>query len=362
MALDKSHPEAGFVEFEPVALAALDLVMIIVALLCVIVAFAFWVVLYVLDKMFGGISFFGFHPFQFAFGLINDGMKASLGLLDSQAYAFGELIFGIVQTVWRFAHVAIVTVVTLWWRELFDSQSSSGNTAAEAARAKAAESQILNQEQGDLNGLRATVGQAVAGLEQQEAQDVASLERQLQQVAASVPGDVSGQLAQLGSELAATQASLQGEITGLGNSLQSDIAHVADSIPSDLAQLQAQLQSQINAGVGTAEAFATGAATGAGAAAVASVLAILQPQVNAITTELGDCLDPLCDTVTPQAQRLGNLGRFLQSLEELGLAALLIALAAEAVHDPAAVVSDVTTVVQDAGDATLAAFRDLIGV
>lgn len=332
--VDKGHPEAGFVEFEPIALAALDLVTIIVALLCVIIAFAFWVVLYVLDKILGGISFFGFHPFHFAFDLIDSGMKASLGLLDSSAYAFGELIFGIVITVWRFVHVAVVTIVTLWWREFFDTQQANGNNAAEAARAKAAEAGLQSQLSGDIAQLQGTLDQAVAGLEQGEAQDFANLERQLQGLASAIPGNVAGQLTQLESELATTQASLQNEITSLGNSLQTELTHVADSIPSDLAQLQASLQAQINAGVGTAEAFATGAATGAGASALAQALATLQPQINNITTDLGECLDPLCDTVTPNANELGNLGKLLKALEDLFAAGALMALLVAAVEDP----------------------------
>jgi hypothetical protein len=41
---------------------------------------------------------------------------------------------------------------------------------------------------------------------------------------------------------------------------------------------------------------------------------------------------------------------------------LLIALAAEAVHDPGAVVADVSGVVHDVGDGMMAGYRDLVGV
>jgi hypothetical protein len=99
----------------------------------------------------------------------------------------------------------------------------------------------------------------------------------------------------------------------------------------------------------------------AGLATVGALAGILT-QVEAITTEVDTCLEPLCDTVTPNAARLGNLGNLFKNLEALGIDAVLIALATEAVTNPSAVVDDVKTVVSDVGGPIVTATRDLIGV
>jgi hypothetical protein len=96
--------------------------------------------------------------------------------------------------------------------------------------------------------------------------------------------------------------------------------------------------------------------------ATVGALAGLLTQVEAITTEVDTCLEPLCDTITPNASKLGNLGNLFKNMEALGVDAVLIALAAEAVANPAAVVDDIKTVVSDVGNPMVTTARDLIGV
>ena len=99
-----------------------------------------------------------------------------------------------------------------------------------------------------------------------------------------------------------------------------------------------------------------------GVGAIAAEIAGVIPRVATLEAEAAECLEPLCDTITPNAPSLGRIGQFLTNLETLGVDAFIIALATEAVTDPQAVVTDITTVVNDVGGPIMTGFRDLIGV
>jgi len=95
---------------------------------------------------------------------------------------------------------------------------------------------------------------------------------------------------------------------------------------------------------------------------VQSLQAKLSPAINALKTETDECLKPLCDTVTPNAKSLGNLGHLLTGLSDAALWAALVALLAEAAHDPAAAVSDVEAALGGAVEGVYRGVADLIGV
>jgi hypothetical protein len=136
----------------------------------------------------------------------------------------------------------------------------------------------------------------------------------------------------------------------------------ADNVYNDLVgqigSVQDVLNGEIDKVLDDAETFATGAAAAAAALSVAGLLT----RVGTLEAEATECLEPLCDTVVPQAAQLGRLGQFLNNLETLAIDGFIIALAAEAVTDPAGVAADVVSVVNDVGGPVLAGFRDLIGV
>lgn len=127
-------------------------------------------------------------------------------------------------------------------------------------------------------------------------------------------------------------------------------------------QVQTILEGQITNGVQQAEQFATNADAGVEAAAVAAAVTQLQPQIDAIKTETDQCLDPLCDTVTPNAKQLGNLGKLLSAFEGAAFLGLIAGLLYELVHDPKGVESDVTGVVQPIANDAIGAIRSLIGL
>jgi hypothetical protein len=151
------------------------------------------------------------------------------------------------------------------------------------------------------------------------------------------------------AEQLATQAAQDGihEAETLYNTAVADITGVKDVLNTEIDQLTAHLD--------------TVAGEIAGLATVGALAGVLT-QVEALTTEADTCLKPLCDTITPNAPRLGNLGNLFRNMETLGIDAVLVALAAEAVTNPAAVVADVKTVVSDVGNPIVSATRGLIGV
>ena len=112
---------------------------------------------------------------------------------------------------------------------------------------------------------------------------------------------------------------------------------------SDLSNDVTVLEMKITNGVQVSEAFALDAAAKAAASATAQLQAQLQPQIDKIKTETDTCLDPLCDTVTPNAKQLGNLGNVLKAFQGAGIAALLAGLVAGAVNDPQAAADDIVT-------------------
>jgi hypothetical protein len=169
--------------------------------------------------------------------------------------------------------------------------------------------------------------------------------------------DLSGIEAQLQSDV----GSLQAEMQSMESTLNGAIANDVTGLQNQIGSVQALLEQQVTNGVNTAEQFATGLVSGLGLGGITSTLTSLASRLSAVETETTECLDPLCDTVTPQAKRLGNLGKYLADLEALGIEALLLALAAECMTDPGAVVSDVSSVVNDVGGPMVSGIRDLIG-
>lgn len=105
-------------------------------------------------------------------------------------------------------------------------------------------------------------------------------------------------------------------------------------VRSDLSSDVTVLEQKITNGVNTAEGVAAKLADAAGANAVAQAVAQVAPTLDRVATEVDTCLAPLCDTVTPNAKQLGNLGKYLKGFEGLGIAALLASLVAEAVIHP----------------------------
>jgi hypothetical protein len=202
---------------------------------------------------------------------------------------------------------------------------------------------------------------------------VATAEQYAAALVASATAGIAGQISDVSSE--ANRLFGEAEAAAVAGTAEAEaLAHaLADEVQSEAVTLFGQaegaitvIQGQIQALPGQIEGvipgIIDGIVPGIIAGAIPGILSQVIPRVQALEGEVTECLEPLCDTVTPQAPRLGKLGQLFQDLEGLAVEAVILALAAEAVHNPQAVVSDITGVVQDVGGGALSGFRDLVGV
>lgn len=356
------HPVAGFVELAPLVIVGIDLTALMVALMVILVACAGWVILWILHIALGRISIFGFHPFDFFFNLATDAIVSLWGQLVKRVPAFGHFLWSLVMQVWRPLYVIGATLAGLLTQIVGVSQASQKGLATLQAREDFFIGQLRNQEQTDIANLGLSVLSIEAQLQAKEAADVAALN-------GTIARDIGSLSTRLNADVGALTNDINGVRINLTNALNSDVLNLNNRITSVDTQLSATINRDVQdltradvTTLRTAENFATGLVSGLGIGSIRQTLTSLQSQVSQIKTETTECLDPLCNTVTPQAKRLGNLGKWLGDLEALAAAALLIAIAEEARTDPAGVAHDIEAVVQGVGSDVFQGFKDIIGL
>jgi hypothetical protein len=162
--------------------------------------------------------------------------------------------------------------------------------------------------------------------------------------------------------VAATAATLVGYMDDLYNraiayafsvlGLAEDFAtRLADDVRSEAVTLfgyAEQAVSAVEAEVQAIEGDITGIQTEldplVAALPLVASIPLLESLVQTITADVTECLDPLCNTVTPNANQLGDLGKLLKGLEGLAEAGALAALLTAAVADPKAAATGVVDV------------------
>ena len=356
-----AHHALGFIELEPLAIGIVDLVYVIVALMCLLLVAAGWVILYVLHLAFGRISILGSHPFNFLYGLMTDALKSVFTQLEQRLVATGHFFWALGQMIWR---PLFVILQLMQWSvgQIIGVQQHSNQGLA----------QVRAQEQQDIANLRAQENANINALRLQIDSQVTAAINNVNNRITSVDNTLNTRITSVQSaDHAFTQAvenALGARINADEAAINNDYATLNTRITNSVNGLNATITRDVNsltqadaADLTTAKNFATNLVSGLGVGTLRTTLTALQSQVSKIQTETDDCLTPLCDTVTPQAPRLGRLGNLLGELEALGIEALLIALAAECLTNPGAVASDVNTVVQDIGNPLMTGFRDLVG-
>lgn len=356
-----AHHVLGFIELEPLAIGVVDLVYVIVALMCLLLVAAGWVLLYILHLAFGKISIFGAHPFNFLYGLMTAALKSVFTQLEQRLVATGHFFWALAQMIWRPLFVILQLMQWVAGQVIGVQQNSNQGLA-----------QVRAQEQQDVAALRAkeesdhlaetTFANQVFAASEQHANNLFNqLTNTLNTDIASVRGKEAADIATVNRTISSVNTQLRtlaaNDLTTAENHANQLYNQAIAALNADVTSLRATDASDLT----QAKNFATGLVNGLGVSALRTTLTALQAQTNRIQTETDDCLTPLCDTVTPQAPRLGRLGNLLGQLEALGIEALLVALAAECLTDPGAVATDVNTVVQDIGNPLMTGFRDLIG-
>jgi hypothetical protein len=355
------HP-FGLIELIPLALGGLDLTLIVGALAVLLVVVAGWVFFAVVADTFKNISVWGSHPFGFLAGLLKAAMDKLGGTLMQYLDPIGHFFYGLAMMIWRPLYIIGATIEGLVTQIRGVSQSSQSTAAADRAA-----------EQNDIEAVNADIGRNVAALNAEIAnvqaaesadlaRNVAALNDEITNVDASLTQAIQANVSGLENIINERVTTLQGQIADTTNELLGDLDANTAGLEGNINNVQTVLEGQIANGVATAENFATGLVSGLGVGALTTTLTALQGQTNKIQTAVDDCLEPLCDTVTPNAGRLGNLGNLFKGLEDLAVEAVILALAAEAIHDPGAVVADISGTVGAVGGAVLQGYRDLVGV
>lgn len=351
----------GFVELAPLAVGADFFVAMIAALFVTLVVAAGWVILWVLHLALGRISVFGFHPFDFFYNFATDAIKATWGYFAKYVSPLGRYIWAQVMIVWRFIYVATETMAGLLTQIVGANQAAQRGLAQLQAREDFFIGQLRNQLETSIANLGLNVLSIEAQLQAKEAADVAALN-------ARITNSVNALNRTINNDVAAIDRTIAVDVAGLNATINRDVAGLNATIANDVRTLDATIANDVRSltqadatNLRTAENFATGLVSGLGIGSLRQTLTALQSEVGKIKTETTECLDPLCNTVTPNAKRLGHLGDLLKNLETLGVEAIIMALAAECLTHPQAVVEDVSSVVNAVGGPVLREFRDLLG-
>jgi hypothetical protein len=352
----------GFVPpVAPLLIDTFDLVYIAIGLAAVLVVLAGWTIYGVVFQVFKDISILGFKPFAGIANALEGAMRSLAGPLIKVVAPFAHLLWALAMTIWRPLYIIGDTLRYLLGQIVGVNQGSQQGLAS-----------LRAQERADIAAVNAHEQASVTALENRMAALDASLHQVISTDIAAVNAHEQASVTALENRMAALNASLTGQLnadintvnnrinqvnTGLTNRLNADIGTVNATIANDVRALEGQVSN----GVSTAESFASGLVSGLGVGTIASTVTSLAARLSKVETETATCLDPLCDTVTPQAQRIGNHAKFSANLSDLAIAAALVAMAAELMTNPGPVIDDIHTVVTDVGSPLVSVARDLIG-
>ena len=349
----------------PLAVGALDLVGVAIALALLLVMWAGWVFLALVGKVTSNIPIIG--------GALSSGLdfisglwkRGTMNLIQGSVHYLehlAKLAWSVVQVVWRFVYLTAAIIQTLIRHLDLFSQSNQSGLAALQAREDFFIHNLLVQEETDVANLQANMNNDLAAAETFAELRVQNVLAQATSLVNEVQARESIDVAALQSNINQVSNQLTDNLATVAHDLQTNLNNDFNGLTENLATVANNLQANMNQDLATAEQFATNSVTNASPGIIAAAVAQLAPRLAKIETETAECLDPLCDTVTPQAKRLGNLGKNFANLELLGIEALIIALAVECMTDPAGIAHDLETVIGDVGGVVLTGYRDLIGV
>lgn len=342
-------------------LFGVDLTALIIGLAALLLLLAGWVVFKAIALLFQKVPLVGSTIANTVFNKLADVMKQLGKDLDPFVKGFAVFLATLGLAIWRFMYYTVRAV-----RNAKNEAIQARLDAQNAYIAAVAQANIMFQraEQDSFDNLVAADNYAV-GLFTGLTNQIAILQNEitnLQNGTAGVSqGYVDFQVNQLRAELNTDVNTINNTLTqdnlGFQTQLNTDVSTINATITRDVTDLTNQLNG-VTASIPGITLGEIGALT---PGIIAQAAAQLAPELNAIKTEVTQCLDPLCDTVTPQAKRLGHLGNLLQGLELLAVEAIIVALAAECLTNPRAVVDDISTVVTSVGGGVMAGFRDLVG-
>lgn len=348
--------------FVPVPAAGFDLVLVVGGVMIMLLLFAGFYIADLLARIVKPLPIVGGPLYNLLHNGLAGTLKTLSALWDPALYVLARMLWFSVQWIWQ-AMFSLASGTA----NAKKSALNAYNRAMQAERnsylqLQAATQRIEQAQQAEITSLEGLVGNLYVLEEQHLAQVEAGFSTSLNQNYAANNAYTDYRISQLPSatapDLTNQVNALQSEITQLQGREAGDFAKAEADI-SAANQLMMQVTNQVQA---NDQAYTDKVGAAAEAGAITSVLTQLAPFISKTTTELTECLDPLCNTVTPNAKRLGHLGDLLKGLEDLAVEALLVALAVEAVRDPAGVAHEIVGTVEAVGDGIVTGVRDLIGV
>ena len=340
-------------------IGAVDLVALLIALAALLVLGALWVFARPIELVLSHVPVIG----GYMEGAFTNGLEAAM-----QAVASGmdSLTYGVAHLFWALS-------VGMWHlvEQIVNGIQDAKNAAVAAAGAVGALAVSVGADIAFAAAVTLNAANAAVEYLRQEAVGLFnSVEADLAFVAAVVTAGYNAAVEYLRSEVLGFVGALGLDIASAVVTAEDFATAAADDVLSEAVRLFGQAEADIGFVGDVAGALINGLegdiagiegelAPLLGALPLIGAIPGLLSGVAAITTEVDECLAPLCDTVTPNASQLGNLGKFLQGLEALGLDVAVAALFTEAVADPAGLARDVTTVMEDVGGPVVAGVRTL---
>jgi hypothetical protein len=344
------------------AIGAIDLVVFVVAAAAILLLLAGDKFFQVIAAVLGKVPVIGGTIASTITQYLVSTMQSLAKDLEKYTVSVGELSWGILVSTWHVLY-RIVEVQVGFYDQLLHVHQSVHNTGT------AAVGQANAYTDHAAAGLSAQVAGVAGALEAYKvaaagstSADLLGIDAQLSHLADEVQSEAATVLGQADAFTASQVAQAEALANALADSVQSEAVTLFGQAEGAITVIQDQVQALPGLIEGTIPGIIDGIVPGIIAGAIPGILAQVIPRVATLEAEADECLKPLCDTVTPNAKQLGNLGQLFKNLEALGLEALFIALAAEAAHDPGAVAHDIVAVVDDVGGGLLAGFRDLVGV
>lgn len=340
---------------------AIDVVALFVALAVLLMLLAGWVFFRAIEGVLRKVPLIGGSIANTVSSGLASVMKATFSALDYLTVGVAHLFWAIGVTLWNFVYGAVQGILDAkqWAVDAFQHASSlftqlRAELGFDIGVVEGDIAKSLNAAESYASGLLSGIDGQIATIESDVQSEAARVLGQAEAFAAAQASAVQSEAVTLfGQAEAAAQAgadAVLSEAVTLFGQAEAGIA----ALGQDIAVLPGQIE-------GVIPGIVEGVVPGLIAGAIPGILAQVLPRVTTLEAEATRCLEPLCDTVTPNAKQLGNLGNLFKNLELLGIEALIVALAAECLTDPGAVVHDISTVVNDVGGGAMAGFRDLVG-
>lgn len=343
-------------------IGGVDLIALVVGLAALLVLAALWVFAKPIKTVLNMVPIPGIHLGDYFDSGLKVAVQSVAGVLDGMLAGVGHLFTALSLGVWHLTYklvgaIGVVRVLALQALNV----AAGAVTTAEAFTSwmvTVALSTVRGWVDDAIYGALVLFNTAMAAIDA-GLSDVVHLAQHLYNLAVAYADAVGAYAVGVAQILYADAVSLirtvESDVISEANDLfgtaERDIAAVAGALDWAVGAIQGEITG-IQGQLGTLEQD------------LPLILAVpgLISAVTAITTDVTECLDPLCNTVTPRAPQLGKLGQFLQGLESLGLDVAIAAMFTAAVTDPAGTADEVRTVMGGLADPIVVGVRDLTGL